>query len=244
MKISRCFAILAFVGAILAFVGFSPLTALADGIPDPHFIPIGGTGSTIITQDNLGALQFSFIQGTTATESCNSVPGSPASFGADTCINHNVTEFVNDTGATWTSITFKFPTFSPGSLVFKDATDNAAFDPYFAHSTSGISDGTPFVTFFGTDATHPGIESATSCGDGCVGPSETFNDSTIYLFDFSMLTDIQDILNAGITNAQFDAKGSVTEAPEPPTFLLFVAGLVFLFLVGKNRRIPNLNFRL
>jgi len=216
---------------ILVILGLSSTAALADGT-DPKVVPIGGTGSIVLTSPNDQAFQYSFIKaGTTGTVDCGPL-GGPS---GNQCINPANTEFVNFSHQTWISVTLVFPVaLHSTGLTFTPFANADAIDPYFLHSASGFLDnGDPFVTFFGTDSTHPGIESADSCvpsegGPICSGPTGTFNDHTIYLFDFSMLTDVTDMSDGQF----FTAQGSAT-VPEPATGLLALAGGLLLFLFKR-----------
>jgi hypothetical protein len=217
MKISRWLL-------VPVLVALSASAAMADSI-DPRFVPIGGGGSIILNSPTDPAFQISFTKnGTVGTVDCGLFGGPEG----DLCIDPAATEFVNNTGQTWTSITLEITQQSAG-LVFA-ALDNA-IDPYFANAASGfLNNGNAFVTFFGIDATHPGILPATSCNFelGCTGP--TANDGTL-LYDFAILTDVGDMVDG----QSFTVQGTATTtASEPPTILLALTG--GLFLVLKKRR--------
>jgi hypothetical protein len=216
---------------ILILLGLSSTAALANGI-DPKFVPIGGTGSVILHSPNDPAFTFAYVGGVTPTTDCGNVSSAFFDLG-QTCIDPTFTntEFINDSGQAWTSITLEFTSISPSTLAFSP-TDNAnSVDPYFNNSTSGILDnGHPFVTFFGIDATHPGILPTTNnCPDGpstCTGP--TANDGTLYLYDFAILSDVSDSVLTG----NWTLTGSAT-VPEPPTVLLVLVGVLLLFLFKR-----------
>jgi hypothetical protein len=216
----------------LILLGFSSSIAMADSV-DPKFVPIGGGGSIILHSPNDPAFTFSYLFGATQTVDCGQVSGS-FSDSRFTCIDpaHTNTEFVNNSGKAWTSLTLEFTSIT-GGLTFSP-TDNANFiDPYFNNSASGISEvtGNPFVTFFGIDATHPGILAAFGCdGQSCSGPTGTFNDQTVLYYDFSILADVTDAQHAGDA---FTLRGSATAVPEPPTVLLALGAGLLLFLFKR-----------
>jgi hypothetical protein len=211
---------------LLVVLGSSCVAAQADGI-DPKFVPIGGRGSIILTSPTDPAFQFSFTKnGSVGTVDCGSF-GGPSD---NQCINPENTEFVNFSHQTWTSITLDFTQHSAG-LIFTPFDNADTIDPYFLHSASGfLENGDPFVTFFGTDSTHPGIESADSCvpqEEGppiCSGPTM----GSLYLFDFSVLSDVTDMSDG----QSFATQGSAT-TPEPATVLFALAGGVVLFLLKR-----------
>ena len=228
MKIARWFL-------VVALALFSVSLAKADGI-DPRFVPIGGNNSIIINSLNdFSAFTFSYTFGTTATVDCGQVAGTFSDSGL-TCIDPTQTEldFINNTGQTWTSITLELVNVT-GGLTFTGIND-PVLDPYFLSTASGIlQNGNPFVTFFGTDATHQGILSAFGCPDGpstCTGPTRSFDEfGSLKLYEFSILTDVTDAQHQGDS---FTAKGSATAAPEPASLLLALAGGLIL-LVFKRR---------
>ena len=213
---------------VVALVGLASSVAKADGI-DPRFVPIGGSGSIILTSPTDPAFQISFTKnGTVGTVDCGSF-GGPA---GDLCIDPSMTEFVNLTHQTWTSITLEITQQSAG--LFFAALDNSV-DPYFANSASGtLSNGDAFVTFFGIDANHPGILSADSCPDGphtCTGPSVPLGEfGSLLLYDFSVLSDVSDMTDG----QSFTAQGTATTATEPATALLALAGGLLLFFFKRK----------
>jgi hypothetical protein len=219
---------------ILILLGLSSSVALANGI-DPKFVPIGGTGSVILNSPNDPAFTFSYVGGVTPVTDCGNVSPDFVDLGR-TCIDptHTNTEFINHSGQIWTSLTLEFTSISPSTLSFTP-TDNAnTVDPYFNNSRSGFLDnGHPFVTFFGIDSMHPGILPAdpNSCGDGpstCTGPTGTFHNRPIYLFDFAILSDVSDSVLTG----NWTLTGSAT-VPEPATVLLVLAGGLLLFFFKR-----------
>lgn len=228
MKIARWILVVA-----LALVSVS--VARADGI-DPRFVPIGGNNSIIINSLNdFSAFTFSYTFGTTPTVDCGQVAGTFSD--ADlTCIDPTQTEldFINNTGQTWTSITLELVNVT-GGLTFTGI-DDSELDPYFLNTASGIlENGNPFVSFFGTDATHLGILPAFGCPDGpstCTGPTRGEGEfDTLKLYEFSILADVSDALHEGDS---FTANGSATAAPEPASILLALAGGLILFFFKRR----------
>ena len=224
MNISRWFL-------SLILIGLTSSIAMADSV-DPKFVPIGGGGSIILNSPTDPAFTFSYLFGATQTVDCGQVDGSFSDAGF-TCIDPANTEFVNNSGRAWTSLTLEFTGIS-GGLIFSP-TDNANFiDPYFNNSASGINeDGNPFVTFFGIDEGHPGILPGTCSGFEivtCTGPTGTFNDQTVLYYDFSILADVTDAQHTGDA---FTARGTATAVPEPPTGLLALGAGLLLFLFKR-----------
>ncbi len=221
MHISRWF-----LGLIL--LALSSSIALADSV-DPKFVPIGGTGSIILTSPTDPAFTFSFTQSASSgTVDCGTY-GGPS---GDACINPLNTEFVNNSGVTWGSITLVVTDQSSG-LLFTAL--NNAIDPYFASSSTGTEDnGDQFVTFSGIDAEHPGILPAFGCGEeGCSGPTEGGDDTGIpltLLYDFSILADVSDMANG----QSFTVQGFATTVPEPPAVLLALGGGLLLIFIKRR----------
>jgi hypothetical protein len=238
VKIPRWFAIIPLVGAILLPALWST-TALANSLPpDPRFVPGGGGGSIILNSPTDPNFQFSFTKnGTVGTVDCGAFDPNLSDSGLE-CINPAQTSFINDSGQTWVSLTLSFPTFSPSTLTFTPFENE--FDPYFTTATSGVTGGVPFVTFSGTNATHPGIQSATSCiEDSCSGPPPLSSGASS--FDFYILADVTDMADGN----SFSAQGSATVAtPEPATIFLLAPILAFLWLLRRVRWIPGLSVRL
>lgn len=225
MNVSRWFL-------ALIILGLSSSIAMADSV-DPKFVPIGGTGSIILTSPTDPAFQISFIRnGNVGTVDCGSF-GGPSD---DRCINPDNTEFVNFSHQTWSAITLEITHQSLG-LVF--STLNNDIDPYFAHSAFGLlENGDAFVTFFGIDSTHPGILSADSCTPQIEGPpictGPTANDGALRLYDFSVLSDVNDMGDGQSFTAQGTAQGTTTPVPEPATVLLALVGGLLLFLFKRR----------
>jgi len=213
----------------IVLLGFSSSIALADSV-DPKFVPIGGTGSIILDSPTDPAFQFSFTKnGSTGTVDCGSF-GGPSD---NQCIDPHQTEFVNNSGKTWTSVTLEVTQQSAGLLF--TAFDNAnSIDPYFNNSASGFLDnGHAFVSFFGLDETHQGIQPAFGCPDGpitCTGPTQGEGSSLLRLYDFSILSDVTDMLDG----QSFTVQGTATTVPEPPAILLAL-GVGLLLLLFKRR---------
>ena len=211
----------------LILLGLSSSLAMADSV-DPKFVPIGGGGSIILDSPTDPAFQFSFTKnGSVGTVGCGSF-GGPSD---NQCINPSNTEFVNNSGQAWNSITLEVTQQSLGLLF--TAFDNAnAIDPYFNNSASGfLLNGNAFVTFFGTDETHPGILSAYSCPDGpstCTGPTQGEGEGQLLLYDFAILSDVTDMADG----QSFTVQGTAT-VPEPATVLLALGAGLLLFLFKR-----------
>lgn len=222
--------------AVVAFLALSANLALADGVGDPRFQTQGGGGSAII--DSLTGdpnFQVNYTAGITPLGSC-------ASSGVTTTNTCFVTNFINHTGQTWTGISFLIT--SVGGQIGQNtfSADNTN-DPYFTTASLSFDNlGRAILSFFGTDATHPGIQSADinefSCSDGsgtCTGPPPFFppgyEGPGINSFDFGILVDVETFINKGDS---FTAQGSAA-VPEPKSIFLLIAGaaLVGYFLSKK-----------
>lgn len=210
---------------VVAFAAFSVSMAKADSV-DPRFVPIGGNNSVILTSPTDAAFQISFTRdGNMGTVGCGTFLGSISD---DQCIDPANTSFINFTGQTWDSITLEI-TQHTDDLVF-NTLDNS-IDPYFANAESGVlENGNAFVRFFGIDATHPGIQSATSCDIefGCTGPTQ----GDLLLYDFAILADISDMANGDSFTAQGTA--TIASAPEPASILLALVGGLILFVFKRR----------
>ena len=217
MKLLRCYAIL-----VLLCLG--SCVVMADGIGDPKFVPIGGGGSTILTSPTDPLFQITYTAGTTPTVACGAFGGTSG----NTCI---LNEFINDSGVAWKAIQFVITSATAG-LMF---TADNSLDPYFTSDTvTTNTSGETVLSFFGTNATHPGILAATSCTSGdevvvCSGPF--IDDTGIPAFDFGILVDVNDALTKGDS---FTAQGTATPTPEPSTLLLLLAGGVVLFFLKRS----------
>jgi hypothetical protein len=213
----------------LIVLGLTASISMADSV-DPRFMPIGGGGSIVLTSPTDPAFTFSYLFGTTPTVDCGG-SGGPS---GDQCINPLATEFVNNSHVTWTAVTLEITEHSPSGtsgLTFSPL--DTVSDPYFVNAESGIlEDGNPFVRFFGTDATHPGILPAFGCdGNSCSGPTSGEN-PVLLLYDFSILSDVQD---AQFQGASFTVQGSATTAvPEPPAALLALGGGLLLLFFKRS----------
>jgi hypothetical protein len=218
VKISRCFAILAFAGAILAFVGLSPSTALADGITDPGVrLKCPGCGSTVL---NSSTFFFTVLGGFDETvntfDFINAV--------GPTAGELRLTEVISPTNPT--------PVF-PFDLSFICDPSN----PFFTNCTPQTLTATNEVRFFGLNADHGGILNAPAdtitCGDSC--------STTVTLADFAIAVSALDLAKGH--NVTIEGV-LVAETPEPSAVLLVLVGMVFLFLFRRTGWIPNLNFKL
>ena len=220
MEISRLL-LLALLAAALSSI------ARADGAPDPHMTPIGGTGSIILNSPTDPAFTFSYVPGVTATEDCSiaAIGGTEG----DTCIDPAQTEFVNNSGQTWIALTIDI-TANPDNIAFGCL--DSVNDPYFLSCTATtLSDGDAGLIFSGTNASHPGILSALagSCDseEGCTG--QFLDDGTVRGWDFAILTDI-----TGTIGDPFTAQGSASVAPEPSALVLALVGGAFIFLRKRS----------
>src|SRR5882762_6284258 len=101
----------------LVLLGLSSSLAMADSV-DPKFVPIGGGGSIILNSPNDPAFTFSYLFGVTQTVDCGQVSGSFSDAGF-TCIDpaNTNTEFVNNSGKAWNSLTLEFTSIT-GGLAF------------------------------------------------------------------------------------------------------------------------------
>jgi hypothetical protein len=210
----------------LIVLGLTASISMADSV-DPRFMPIGGGGSIILGSPTDSAFQFSFTKnGDVGTVLCNSVHGGGGPTG-DRCIDPANTEFVNNSGKTWTSVTLEVTAHSD-DLTFSPFTEIT--DPYFLNAASGTAiDGNPTVTFSGIDEGHPGILPAFGCPDGpstCTGPTVGDGDFPLFLYDFAILSEISDMADGD----SFTVQGSATTVAEPPAvFLALGGGLLLLF---------------
>ncbi len=218
---------------ILILLGLSSSAALADGMPDPGFGLGGGHTTTVLTSPTDPAFAIHYLFGTTVTGAC----GTPFNTGT-ACFSTN---FINDTGMTFTSISFDITAHTAG-LVFSC---NNTGDPYFdtCNTTTDPITGDPVITFSGI-TTHPGILPATSCTTQIEGPPTTpctgpsTNEGTLLLYDFAVINDVSDAQAIGDF---YDAKGTAT-VPEPSSVLLVLAGGMLLFLCKRSQGISVLRF--
>lgn len=209
-----------------AFLGLLILTAniaLADSVGDPKFQTIGGGGSTILNSLNDPHFQVNYTAGVTPLVSCSAGGLSTAT----TCIQD---DFINNTGQIWTGISFLITSVG-GSITQNSFSVDNTNDPYFTTASVNFNDlGQAILSFFGTDATHPGILPAyPGCStESCPGP---FIGEITPGYDFGILVNVSDALNAGDS---FTAQGTAA-VPEPKSIVLMLAGaaLVGLFLSKK-----------
>lgn len=206
MKSLRCYL-------ILILLGLSSSAALADGIRDPGFL-LGGGHTTIV----LHTLNDANFAGTFTQSS----PGVAV-------VNF---DFINDTGFTIGAINLDVT--DRQTLSFH--IDNTPPNPYFRFfSPTGATTLSPTdpplrLSWFGTDATHPGIPSATSfsCDTECF--------STPPLADFGFTVTVTDMAPGD----RFDFTGSLVAIPEPPAILLVLAGGMLLILFKRSQGISVL----
>jgi hypothetical protein len=185
---------------------------MADGT-DPVFKLSGGGSSDVLTSDT-----FTFTVDPAQEFTC----------GADVCVS---LDFINFTGATVTQLNL----FANAPFTFScDPTG----DPYFNNCTpQSATTGPTLLSFFGTDATHPGILSAGSvtCGndDDSDGPDNDSDDTNCTASngsasDFDVIIDLG---TKGAITTAFTVDGTLVPAAEPGTLVLvFAAGLGFLAL--------------
>jgi hypothetical protein len=219
MKISRLL-LLALLAAAYSSVAF------ADGTSDPKMGPIGGGGSIILTSPNDPAFTFSY----TAPNPANNTPGTPTVncglYGGswkDTCINPKLTDFLNDSGETWTSITIDI-TASTGGLTFSCLN---VPDPYFTTCTpETLANGTTALLFSGIDATHPGILSA-SCVNEEGDLNSECNCQVTTADDFSILTDVT---GATAPGDSFTVQGTAGVPESSTLWLTLIGGVLLIFL--------------
>ena len=186
----------------VAFLGISCSVALADGV-DPVFKLGGGGASTPLTSDT-----FSFT-----VNQADAVAGF-VSF-----------DFINFTGATIVQLNLD----APAGFLF--SCDNTG-DPYFTTcSPTTATAGPTTLSFFGLDAIHTGIPTATRvfCGEEFEefeeGPPNCTAD--VRASDFTITVGVADMP----TGSSFDVTGHLIPAAEPATLLMVLAGgLGFLAL--------------
>ena len=155
-------------------------------------------------------------------------PAQEFTCGADVCVS---LDFINFTGATVTQLILN----APGGFTFSC---DPAGDPYFNNcSPQTATPGPTQISFFGVDATHPGILSASSvtCGDedDADGPDDDSDDTNCTASNGSASDfDITIDLGAkGVITTPFSVDGTLVPAAEPGTLVLvFAAGLGFLAL--------------
>jgi hypothetical protein len=196
--------------------------AMADSAGDPKIYTVGGGGSTVLGSTNDPKFALTYTYGVTPTFSC---------FDGSTCFQEN---FINNSGVAWTGISLAITSVG-GSITQSSFTADNSLDPYFVFSSLTFNDlGQAVLSFYGTDATHPGILPATSCSDGeCSGPYyyPPASEFGIPLYDFGILADVTDAQSPGDS---FTAKGSAA-VPEPRSIFLLLAGAALLGLYLNKR---------
>ena len=185
---------------------------MADGT-DPVFKLSGGGSSNVLTSDT-----FTFTVDPAQEFTC----------GADVCVS---LDFINFTGASVTQLNLN----APAGFTFSC---DPSTDPYFNNcSPQTATPGPTTISFFGIDATHPGILSAGSvtCGDedDADGPDDD-SDDTNCTADNGSASDFDITIDLGVKGAittPFSVDGALVPAAEPGTLVLvFAAGLGFLAL--------------
>jgi hypothetical protein len=186
---------------------------MADGT-DPVFKLAGGGGSEVLTSDT-----FSFTVNPSNEFSCND---------GDVCVSF---DFINFTHATVGQLNLN----APAGFTFScDPTG----DPYFNNcSPQTATPGPTTLSFFGLDATHPGILSAGSvtCADedDAEGPDGDSDDTSCTANNGSasdFLINI-DLGAPGAVTSPFTVGGVLVPTAEPGTLVLvFAAGLGLLAL--------------
>jgi hypothetical protein len=185
---------------------------MADGT-DPVFKLSGGGSSEVLTSDT-----FTFTVDPAQEFTC----------GADVCVS---LDFINFTGASVTQLNLN----APAGFTFSC---DPSTDPYFNNcSPQTATPGPTTISFFGIDATHPGILSAGSvtCGDedDANGPDDDSDDNSCTA-DNGSASDFDITIDLGVQGAitsPFSVDGTLVPAAEPGTLVLvFAAGLGFLAL--------------
>jgi PEP-CTERM motif len=163
LRISRWVAILAFAGAILAFVGLSSSTALADAITDPgvKLKPPPGGSTPLFTPDD---------------------PNFTLNVAAGPSTIPQLFDFINEIGRTAIGVNLNLISengSSSGSFNLLFTCDNSA-DPYFTTCSPGLTPTkTTLISFFGLDpeASKNGIPSC--IGESCSGTAADFEFAVI-----------------------------------------------------------------
>ena len=189
----------------------------ADGIPpvDPVITMEGGSGSTVLNTLNDPAFNFTYTK---------------------TIANQNqavvFVDYINNTGfqigqvdTTYTdTVPLSFSCIAP-NIYFNNCSPKG-------EAVSLSPGGTLLVSYFGLDATHPGIP--TSGGLTCNEFGCTPNNA---LSDFAYSIKVSDVPLGG----SFSYTGLLIATPEPSTILLLLVagGLVFLFNRSKMLPVPR-----
>jgi hypothetical protein len=184
---------------VVAFMALTCSLAYADGATDPVFKIGTGSKSEVLTSD---IFSFSLAKGTT---------------GAVTF------DFINFTGALISELDLA----APGGFTY--SCDNTA-DPYFnSCSPTSTTSGPVTISFFGLDATHLGIPTATHIFGSCDNDGDDDSDDActpdVALSDFTIT------INVGSTplSGPLKVQGTLVPSPEPSTVILILAaGLGFL----------------
>jgi hypothetical protein len=183
---------------LVALLGITCSVALADGT-DPVFKLGGGGGSTPLTSDT-----FSFT-----VNQADAVAGF-VSF-----------DFINFTGATIQELDL----LAPGGFSYRCDNTSLPPDPYFNNcSPQTLTAGPTTISFFGLDATHPGIATATQVF--CIEESNNCTADNP-ASDFMITVGVADMP----VGSSFLVKGTLVpvSTPEPSILLLVLAaGLGFL----------------
>lgn len=215
MKISRWFAILAFVGGIMAFVGFSPSTARADSLPpDPGVKLCCGGGSTNLTSPTDPNFVIDF----------NAANGADQTF-----------SFINDTGQTAIAVDLVLTAetdatgnpVSPFDLVF---TCDNTIDPYFTNCSPETPTQTTLISFFGLDPEF-GFNGIPTAPPGTVRCTNEENPADCTFSGPSGSADFSFEIHNETTDS-FILKGTL-EVPEPSTVLLVIVGVLFVFVFRR-----------
>jgi hypothetical protein len=197
---------------LVALIALTCSVAIADGT-DPVFKLAGGGHSKV-----LKTFTFSFTVDPAQELSCND---------GDVCVS---LDFINFTHTTIGQLNLN----APAGFTFS-CDPNLTVDPYFNNcSPQTATQGPTTISFFGLDATHPGILSAGSVncdgdnqgdnndqGDECTANNGSASDFNIQI----------DLGVKGAITSPFSVQGVLIPAAEPGTLVLvFAAGLGFLAL--------------
>jgi hypothetical protein len=180
--------------------------ALADSTNDPVFKLGGGGGSEVLTSDT-----FTFTVNPANEFSCN---------GGDECVSF---DFLNFTGATVDALNLNAP------AGFNFSCDPTG-DPFFNNCSPQTSTpGPTTISFFGLDATHPGILSVSSISDNCDDDGDA--DDNCSASDFMISIDLG---LPGAVTTPFSVQGTLVPAPESGTLLLVLAGGLGFLAVKRS----------
>jgi hypothetical protein len=190
---------------LVAFIALTCSVAMADGT-DPVFKLSGGGGSEVLT-----TFTFSFTVD----------PANEFTCGSDVCVS---LDFINFTHTTIGQLNLN----APAGFTFSC---NPTGDPYFNNcSPQTATPGPTTISFFGLDATHPGILSANSVS-GCGFDND---EEVVCTADNGSASDFLiniDLGAPGVITQSFTVGGVLIPAPEPGTLVLVLAaGLGFVAL--------------